>query len=59
MDVILAIIKWQYALVYIYDIIIFSKTPTELLQHIDEVVKLLISAVMTEMLENAHYLVEL
>lgn len=33
MDVILALVKWQNALVYIDDIIFFSKTPEEQLKH--------------------------
>lgn len=46
-DVILATIKWWYALVYTADIIIFLNTPEEHPQHIEEVLKLLNNAEMT------------
>jgi len=37
MDMILAGIKWQICLAYLYDVIVFSRCPEEHLQHLDEV----------------------
>jgi len=37
MDMILAGVKWQICLVYLDDVIIFSRSPEEHLQHLDEV----------------------
>lgn len=41
MDVILASVEWQHAISYIDETIIFSKTPEQHLQHIEEVLRLL------------------
>ena len=37
MDMILAGVKWQICLVYLDDVIVFSRSPEEHLQHLDEV----------------------
>lgn len=49
-DIILAFPRWQYAALYLDDIISFLKTPKEHLKHIDEVLLLLeITGMTTEL----------
>jgi len=47
MDMILAGVKWQICLVYLDDVIDFSRSPEEHLQHLDEVLTLLGKAGVT------------
>jgi len=47
MDLILAGVKWQICLVYLDDVIDFSRSPEEHLQHLDEVLTLLGKAGVT------------
>ena len=46
-DMILAGVKWQYALVYLDDIIVFSRTAEEHISHLDKVFTLLSEAGVT------------
>lgn len=41
MDVILSTVKWQFALVYLDDIVVFSRTPVEHIDHVRHVLTLL------------------
>lgn len=41
MDVILSTIRWQFALVYLDDIVVFSKNPYEHIDHVKQVLTLL------------------
>ena len=41
MDIILARVKWQTCIVYLDDVIVFSRTPEENVGHVEEVLKLL------------------
>ena len=54
-DFILADAKWQFAIVYIDDIIIFSRTPEEHLEHLDTVLGLLAKAGVTLKLNKCHF----
>lgn len=58
MDVILAIVKWQNALVSIDTTIIILKTPQKYLQHNEEVLKLLKNAGMLTMSKKFSYFSE-
>lgn len=53
-DVILATDKWQYATVYLYEVIIFSKTAFEHLEHVRSVLRLLSEAGVTLKLKKCH-----
>lgn len=52
MNVVLATVKWQYALLYINDIIEFSKTPKGHLYDIEEALRLVNLAKRTVTLRN-------
>ena len=41
LDIILSSVKWQFCIVYIDDVIIFSKSVDEHLDHIDQVLTFL------------------
>lgn len=56
MHVILALVKWHYAIVYINDIIVFSKSPKQHLQHIVEVLLLFCDVCTTIKLKNCFFL---
>lgn len=52
MDTILALVKWQHALVYIDVVFIISKSPKEHLHHVESVLQLIQKAGMTLKLKN-------
>ena len=55
-DIILATVCWQFAIVYLDDIIIFSKSLDEHLNHIRIVLSLLREAGMTIKLRKCYFL---
>jgi len=58
MDMILAGVKWQICLVYLDDVIVFSGSPEEHLQHLDEVLTLLGKAGVTLKASKCHFFQE-
>jgi len=54
MDIILAGVKWQICLVYLDDVIVFSRSPEEHLQHLDEVLTHLEKAGVTLKAAKCH-----
>ena len=58
MDVVLAGIKWQYAMVYIDDIIVYSKTFGEHIRHLEDVFGRLAAANLTLKLSKCNFLCE-
>lgn len=58
MDVILASVEWQFAIVYIDDIIILSRLPEQHLEHTEEVLRLMKKAGMTIKLKKCHFFCE-
>ena len=50
--------KWQYCLVYIEDTIIFSKSPDEHLEHLDNVISLLDEAGLSLKLKKCFFMKE-
>lgn len=58
-NVVLASVKWQCAIVYIDDVIIFTKTPKEHVKYIKEVFGLHMAAGMTLKLKSCHFFLEL
>lgn len=54
-DVILSAVRWKFALVYLDDIVIFSRTPEEHLNHLRHVLRLLKTAGVTLNLKSANY----
>jgi len=58
MDMILAGEKWQICLVYLDDVIVFSRSPEEHLQHLDEVLTLLGKAGVTLKARKCHFFQE-
>jgi len=56
MDMILAGLKWQICLVYLDDVIGFSRSPEEHLQHLEEIVTLLGKAGVTLKSSKCHFL---
>jgi len=57
-DMILAGVKWQICLVYLDDVIVFSRSPEEHLQHLDEVLKRLGKAGVTLKAAKCHFFQE-
>ena len=57
-DIILATAKWQYAIVYLDDIIIFSNSVEEHLVHVSKVLDMLQRAGMTLKLKKCFFLEE-
>jgi len=55
MDMVLACVKWQICLVYLDDVIVFSGSPEEHLQHLDEVLTLLGKAGVTLKASKCHF----
>lgn len=55
MDVILATVKWQFALVYIDDVLSFSPGPEEHIKQVEIVFKLIHQAGMTLKLKKCHF----
>jgi len=55
MDMILAGVKWQICLVYLEDVIVFSRSPEEHLQHLDEVLTRLGKAGVTLKAAKGHF----
>lgn len=55
MDVILFIVKWQFAPVYLNDIVIFSMTPEQHLGHVREIPSLFYNAGATLKLKKCHF----
>jgi len=58
MDMILAGVKWQICLVFLDDVIVFSRFPEEHLQHLDEVLTRLGKARVTLKAAKSHYFQE-
>jgi len=58
MDMILAGVKWQICLVYLDDVIIFSRSPEEHLKHLDEVLTRLGKAGVTLKAAKCHFFQE-
>jgi len=58
MDMILAGVKWQICLVYLDDVIVFSGSPEEHLQHLEEVLTLLRNAGVTLKASKCHFFPE-
>jgi len=58
MDMILAGVKWQICLVYLDDVIVFSLSPEEHLQHLDEVLTRLEKAGVTLKAAKCHFFPE-
>jgi len=58
MDMILAGVKWQICLAYLYDVIVFSRCPEEHLQHLDEVLTRLGYAGVTLKAAKSHFFQE-
>jgi hypothetical protein len=55
LDMILAKVKWNYALIYLDDVIIYSKTVEEHMTHLDEVLGLLRTAGASLKLKKCHF----
>ena len=55
LDILLAGVKWQFCLVYLDDVIIFSKTEEEHINHVDSVLKILRQAGVTLKLKNSEF----
>lgn len=55
MDFLLAKVKWQFALVYLDDIVIFSRTQDEHIAHARQLLTLLHDAGVTLNLKNAKF----
>jgi len=58
MDMILAGVKWQICLVYLDDVIVFSRSPEEHLQHLDEVLTRLGKVGVTLKASKCHFFQE-
>jgi len=58
MDMILAGVKWQICLVYLDDVIVFSGSPEEHLQHVEEVLTLLGNTGVTLKASKCHFFPE-
>jgi len=58
MDMIIAGVKWQICLVYLDDVIVFSRSPEEHFQHLDEVLARLGKAGVTLKAANCHFFQE-
>lgn len=58
MDVILATVKWQFSLVYLDYIKIFSKSPSEHLKHVHQVLQLLWDTAATLKLEKFSFFIK-
>lgn len=58
MDVTLASVIWQLAIVHIDDVIIFSRTPQQHLEHTKEVLRLMKEASMTIKLKKCPFFCE-
>jgi len=55
MDMILSGVKWQTCLIYLDDLIIFSRTPEDHLAHLDEVLALLAAAGVSLKATKCHF----
>lgn len=55
MNVILSSVKWQYALVHIYNIVIFIKTPEQYIDYLRKILLLLHSAGATFKLKKCNF----
>lgn len=58
MDVILASFEWQFALVYVNNTVIFSKTPKKHIDHVRQVLKLLQLVGVILKLNNCFFLAD-
>ena len=58
MDLMLAGVKWQICLVYLDDVIVFSSSPEEHLQHLDEVLTLIGKAGVALKASKCHFFQE-
>lgn len=58
MDVILAAVKWQYALVYLDDIFLFSESSEERIEHVRNVLTYLSNASTTLKFEKYCFIAE-
>lgn len=56
MNVFLATLQRQHALVYIYDIIFFSPTPEDRTGHVESVIRLIYKAGMTLKLKKCYFI---
>ena len=54
-DILLASVKWQHALVYLDDVIIYSDTLEEHFYHLDAVLRLLRNEGVTFKLPKSHF----
>lgn len=54
-DIILSLVKWQFSLVYIYDVIIYCRFVQEHFGHVQIVLELLSSATITLRLEYRYF----
>ena len=52
---ILAKVKWNYALIYLDDVIVYSKAVEEHIQHVDEILTLLKNAGASLKLKKCHF----
>ena len=57
-DIILSKVKWKFCLVYIDDIVIFSKSPVQQMNHINEMLGFLKEAGMTIKLNKCFFMHE-
>jgi len=55
LDILLAGVKWQFCLVYLDDVIIFSKTEKEHIQHVDYILTLLKKSGVTLKLKKSEF----
>jgi hypothetical protein len=55
LDMILAKVKWNYALLYLDDVIVYSKNVEEHIQNVDEILTLLKNAGASLKLKNCHF----
>lgn len=55
LDMILAKVKWNYALIYLDDVIVYSKAVEEHIQHVDEILTLLKNAGASLKLKKCHF----
>ena len=55
LDIILSGVRWQSCLIYLDDVIIFSRTTEEHLQHVDEILTLLRNAGVTLKLKKCEF----
>jgi len=55
LEILLAGVKWQFCLVYLDDVIIFSQTEEQHIDHVDKVLKILHQAGVTLKLRKSHF----